>query len=315
MPEQNPNPSNCTVPVWGDSSAQGFDKANQIFVATLCGNESIQEAIEHVRKLISAHSPDNGDLSSVNNCVGHIRFSASAQSAWNVFQHALDSLTDVDIAIQPLATQSKKLLICDMDKTIVDAETLDEVAELVGIGAQVARITEQAMRGDIDFYDALRERILLLKGQPRSVFLDVFERCPLNPGAEKLIAQANRNGLTTILISGGFADIANPVGKSLGFDHVFCNQLDFDNEQLTGKVLEPLVDAKHKRNKLQQFMRELNLNADDCCAIGDGANDIPMLETAGLGVAYYGKPLTQQATAYRINFSSLESAIYFMGLE
>ena len=201
-----------------------------------------------------------------------------------------------------------------MDKTIVDAETLDEVAELVGIGQQVTQITDQAMRGEIDFHGALRERIKLLTGQPEKVFQEVLEATPVNPGAAELIAQANAHGMTTVLISGGFEQVARPIAQRLGFDAVYCNRLVISDEQLTGEVIEPIVDGAYKRQTLLEYMDKLSLRPQDCCAIGDGANDIPMLQTAGLGIAFQGKPKTLRATPYRIEHTDLAAALAFMGI-
>lgn len=284
------------------------------YVATLCVRSNVNTALVHTRELMQQHGYTiNETASTASDKQAQLHFTADSAQAWQLFQALLTELDDVDSAVQPASWQPKKLLICDMDKTIVDAETLDEVAELVGIGQQVAQITEQAMRGEIDFHGALRERIKLLTGQPERVFQDVLEATPINPGAAQLITQAKANGMTTILISGGFEQVARPIAKRLGFDAVYCNRLEVDAGQLTGAVIEPIVDGAYKRQTLLEYMDKLALRPQDCCALGDGANDIPMLQTAGLGIAFQGKPKTLQATPYRIEHTDLGAALGFMG--
>jgi len=311
MSSQSPATLYRNAPTWCVS----IDNSIKFFVITLCAKNSLNTAISYTQQLITKADCSLHELSLVNANVCQIKFQANNNQAWLLFQQLLQKLENVDVVVQPASWLSKKLLICDMDKTIVDAETLDEVAEYVGIGPQVAKITEQAMRGEIDFHGALHERINLLKGQPQQVFLDVLQNCPINKGAEILINKAKKHGITTILISGGFAEIAYPISSQLGFDRVYCNQLDIENNILTGNVIEPIVDAQFKRSTLLQCMQEFAVTTSECCAIGDGANDIPMLQTAGLGIAYEGKPLTREATPNQINVTDLETAAYFMGLD
>ena len=197
------------------------DTQNANYVVTLCSRKQIDQALISARQLIQQHGDAISETkSTATEKYAQLHFKTNSEQAWQLFQKLLTELDGTDIAAQPADWQPKKLLICDMDKTIVDAETLDEVAELVGIGKQVAQITEQAMRGEIDFHGALRERIKLLTGQPEKVFQDVVEATPINPGAAELIAQANASGMTTILISGGFEQVARPIAERLGFDAV-----------------------------------------------------------------------------------------------
>lgn len=235
--------------------------------------------------------------------------------AWSLLQSLREKLVDADVYVQPQDARGKRLLICDMDMTIVAAETLDEVAVMLGMGEQIAAITTRAMHGEIDFNGALRERIAMLTGQSEQVFHDVAGQLRLNQGAEQLLAAARAAGVHTILISGGFAQVAEPVAQRLGFDEVHCNHLQVDAGKLTGKVHEPIVNADLKCLLLQQRAQALELALSDCCAIGDGANDLPMLRAAGLGIAYHAKPVLRAATSCHIDVTDLESAIYFMGLD
>jgi len=236
-------------------------------------------------------------------------------AAWSLLQSLRETLVDADVYMQPQDARGKRLLICDMDMTIVAAETLDEVASALGMGDRIAAITARAMRGEIDFSESLRERIEMLAGQPEQIFHDVVASLRLNPGAGQLLAAARAAGVHTILVSGGFAQVAEPVAQRLGFDEVHCNHLEIDAGKLTGKVEQPIVDADFKCRLLQQRAQALKLPLGDCCAIGDGANDLPMLRAVGLGIAYRAKPVLRAATSCHIDATDLASAIYFMGLD
>ena len=238
----------------------------------------------------------------------------SGSTIWESWQTLQAGLDAADVWIEPARQAPYRLLICDMDMTIVAAETLDEVAASLGLGDEIAAITKRAMHGELDFDAALRERIAMLAGRDESVFLDLVPRLELNPGAEALMQAARRNGVHTILVSGGFSQVAEPVAKRLGFDEVHCNHLVLEQGRLTGEVGNPIVNARLKRDLLIGRAAELGIDLEDCCAIGDGANDRLLIEAAGLGIAYYGKPILREATACRIDHSDLTTAAYFMGL-
>jgi phosphoserine phosphatase len=291
------------------------DTKQQTFVLTLCGLGSIEPQVLASKRLIESRGYviTLGRYLSTDTAYD-IQFDAASPAAWYIFQQLVAELPKVDIALQPLLSRPKRLLICDMDKTIVDAETLDEVAELVGIGEQVSAITEQAMRGEIDFDSALRYRVGLLAGHSAQVFAEVLDNCRLNPGAEALLASARAAGIYTVLVSGGFDLIADPIAKQLGFDEVHSNRLVIRDGLLTGDLIAPIIDGNAKRALLLSTAKKLNITPDQCCAIGDGANDIPMLQLSGLGIAYQGKPATRAATAYQINLTNLQTAQHFMGL-
>lgn len=304
------------APAWVPEEQAG----QQAFVLTLCGSTSLdlhifQSQVQLARQLIEKRGLTLvlDQQLSVGSAYD-LEFNSTSPIAWQIFQSLLSQLSGVDIAVQPVSQRTKKLLICDMDKTIVDAETLDEVAESVGIGKHIAAITERAMRGEIDFNTSLKQRVGLLKGQPEQAFIDMSNACRINPGAEQLVQQARQAGLYTVLISGGFDTIAKPVAQRLGFDEVHSNRLEVHNGILTGGVLAPIVDANSKRDLLLSIAAKLGIDSVECCAIGDGANDIPMIMLAGLGIAYQGKPATREATPYQINQTSLATALCFMGL-
>jgi phosphoserine phosphatase len=283
------------------------------FVVTICTTGEFNDAL-------TLFDAELGDLQirehrplATNAC--DVTIDCDPDKAWSLLQSLRAKLVDADVYMQPQATRGKRLLICDMDMTIVAAETLDEVAAMLGMGEQIAAITTRAMHGEIDFNAALCERIAMLAGQPEQVFHDIVGQLRLNQGAEQLLTAARAAGVHTILISGGFAQVAEPVARRLGFDEVHYNQLEIVAGKLTGKVLQPIVNADFKCRVLQKRAQALGLALSDCCAIGDGANDLPMLRAAGLGIAYHAKPVLRAATSCHIDVTDLESAIYFMGLD
>jgi len=283
------------------------------FVVTICANEAVDNALRQLRSMLGDLQIDAQQTLSAR--VVNLTIICKPARAWSLFQSLREHLVHVDAYIQPRNELGKRLLICDMDMTIVAAETLDEVATILGLGERIASITARAMHGEIDFNAALRERIAMLAGQSVQVFQDVAQSLSFNPGAEQLLAAAKAAGVHTILISGGFSQVAEPVARRLGFDEVHCSQLELDGDKLTGGLLDPIVNADHKCRILQQRAQALGLALRDCCAIGDGANDLPMLRAAGLGIAYHAKPVLRAATSCHIDATDLESAIYFMGLE
>ena len=219
-----------------------------------------------------------------------------------------------DVALLANNSRKKKLLVCDMDSTIISSETLDEIAKHAGIGEQVCEITDKAMRGEIDFNSALTERVKLLTDMPISVLNEIAESTDFNPGAESLLSKAKSYGIRTVLVSGGFEPIVNTVAEKLGFDRYVCNRMESNNDLLTGNVIPPIVNSKTKLSVLKEECHSLNISLDQACTIGDGANDLPMIEAAGLGISYYGKPVLRKVTSYQINVTDLESALFMMGI-
>ncbi|MFN3232884.1 MAG: phosphoserine phosphatase SerB [Alphaproteobacteria bacterium] len=189
-----------------------------------------------------------------------------------------------------------RLLIADMDSTIIENECIDELADAVGVGETVAGITERAMRGELDFEDALRERVAMLAGLQESQLQDVFDkRIRLTPGARDLTEGLHAIGARCILVSGGFTFFTGRVAEAAGFDGNHANQLEFENGVLTGRVVEPILGADAKVETMQRYMSDMGLTAAEVLAVGDGANDIPMLKAAGLGVAFCPKPVAADA--------------------
>lgn len=220
----------------------------------------------------------------------------------------------LDIAVLPAAGRRKRLLIADMDSTIIGQETIDEIADALGLKQQVAAITERAMRGEIAFEPALEERVALLRGLERAALERVRdERLRLNPGARRLVMTMRAHGAVTALVSGGFTLFARTIAERAGFAHHFANVLEFDGDRLSGAVRPPVLGARAKREALERLRRESGLTRDETLAIGDGANDIDMLEAAGLGIAYRAKPALAQTADARIEHGDLTAALYLQG--
>jgi len=224
---------------------------------------------------------------------------------------------EVDISVLPddFDPSSIKLLITDMDSTLINIECIDEIADFLGIKSQVAVITEAAMRGKIDFNAALQERVGLLKNLSSDVLLQVYEqRLKLSPGAEQLISGLQQCGIKTALVSGGFTFFTERLKKRLAFDFTRANKLDIVDGKLSGKLLGPIVNAGAKAQFLAQTCQKMGVPTKGAIAMGDGANDLEMLQLAGLGVAYKAKPAVQAKADITLNYSGLDSVLHLLAL-
>jgi phosphoserine phosphatase len=221
----------------------------------------------------------------------------------------------IDVVVQPKAHRRKRLFLADMDSTMIGQECIDELADHAGFKTRVAAITERAMRGEILFEPALRERVALLKGLPQSVVDEVIaHRIVLTPGGRALVATMRAHGAYTCLVSGGFTLFTSRIGALIGFDENRANTLLLDGEgRFVGQVVEPILGREAKLETLNELRQRLGLSRAETLAVGDGANDIPMIEAAGLGVAYHGKPAVAEAAAARIDHGDLTALLYAQG--
>jgi len=219
----------------------------------------------------------------------------------------------IDVVVQPAAGRKKRLLVADFESTIIENEMLEELADFLGMRAHVAEITRRAMNGEIDFVAALNERVALLRGLPASVLDEAASRIRLMPGAQTLIATLRRAGVYTALVSGGFTVFAEPVAARLGFDRVVANRLDIADGKLAGTLTPPIVTGATKRDTLLSLAAELGLARAETMAVGDGANDLPMLQEAGLGIAFRAKPAVAAASRWRIDHADLTALLYAQG--
>lgn len=218
----------------------------------------------------------------------------------------------IDCALVPDSQRLSHFGLCvmDMDSTLIAIECIDEIADMMNIKPQVAEITEAAMRGELDFSESLRKRVALLKGLEESALQRVVdERLQLNPGAQAWITACKENNIKTMVVSGGFTFFANHVKDILGLDYAVSNVLEIIDCKLTGQVVGDIVDAQRKADELIKLRDSLNLKTDQTIAIGDGANDLKMMDIAGVGVAYHAKPLVQEQAMYALNVSGLNGVV------
>jgi phosphoserine phosphatase len=220
----------------------------------------------------------------------------------------------VDVVVQPTRHRRKRLFVTDMDSTMIEQECIDELADYVGMKAHVAAITERAMRGEIEFAPALRERVALLKDLPATVIDEVIEqRLTFTPGGRALVMTMRKHGAHTCLVSGGFTLFTVRIAAALGFHEQRANELVIESGKLAGAVVEPVLGREAKLAALQTLTARFGLAREDTLALGDGANDIPMIQAAGLGVAFRAKPAVAEAAAARIDHGDLTALLYLQG--
>ena len=255
-------------------------------------------------KAAFSHWIDEGDAAD-------LRFSGDRKSA----RWALSGLEGVDAIVQGDEHRWKKLLVADMDSTIVGQECLDELADYAGLKDRVAQITERAMQGQIDFSGALRERVRLLAGlDQRALSRCLDERVEVTAGAETLVQTMRAGGASCLLVSGGFLSFAEPIAGAVGFDRVKANRFIFTGGKLSGEVGDPIVDAMAKRDALIEAREELGLERHEVLAVGDGANDKLMIEEAGLGIAYKAQPALAEVADAELKHHGLDALLWVQGV-
>ncbi len=240
-----------------------------------------------------------------------VHFSGDPLSA----RAALDGqVGQADVVVQKTAERRRKLIIADMDSTMITVECIDELADYAGIKDQIAEVTERAMRGELNFEEALDSRVALLRGLPETAIEQCLaERVTIMPGARALVRTIRAHGGYAVLVSGGFTRFAEPVARMIGFDRAIANILGIADAMLDGSVARPIIGAETKRMTLLETLAEKGWSVADSLAVGDGANDIPMIEAAGLGVAYHAKPKTAAAAAASIRHGDLSALLFASG--
>lgn len=222
---------------------------------------------------------------------------------------------DVSLQRDDIYRRSRRLICFDMDSTLIETEVIDELAERAGVGEKVREITERAMRGEIDFRESFTERVALLKGLDVSVMEDIARNLPITEGLERLMTILKRVGYKTAILSGGFTYFGNWLKQRFGFDYVYANDLEIENGRLTGRYTGEIVDGRRKAELLRLLCQFENINLAQAVAVGDGANDLPMLNLAGLGIAFHAKPKVKATAGQSISTIGIDGILYFLGLK
>ncbi|TCK05854.1 phosphoserine phosphatase SerB [Marinobacterium mangrovicola] len=272
--------------------------------------------IDNISRLSGRVGLDEDRSSKTNACV---EFSvrgmpADAGELREAFLKAASEL-DVDIAFQKddIYRRNRRLVVFDMDSTLIEAEVIDELAKEAGVGDQVIEITEAAMRGEIDFNESFRRRVGLLKGLDAQVLERIAERLPMTEGVEELVSNLRALGFKTAILSGGFTYFARHLQQKLGFDYIHANELDIQDGKVTGEVVGEIVNGERKAQLLREIAEKEGVRLEQTIAVGDGANDLPMLSIAGLGIAFRAKPLVRRSAKNAISTLGLDGILYLIG--
>ncbi|MCU1299097.1 MAG: Phosphoserine phosphatase [Acidobacteriaceae bacterium] len=308
------------------AAAQGKER----FIITILGRDITAEQLARVSTIISENNLNidrierlSGRLSlatTASNANACIEFRVSGQphsaddmrAALLVLTHQLS----IDIAFQreSIYRRNRRLFAFDMDSTLIQAEVIDELAKLKGVGDQVTKITEAAMRGELDFKQSFTKRVALLKGLPEAHVHEVLDTISLASGAERLISTLKSLGYKTAILSGGFTFFGKYLQSRLGIDYVYANELEIYGGTVTGRVGAEIVDGEKKAELLREIAKKENIALDQVVAVGDGANDLPMLNIAGMGIAFHAKPLVQSSASHAVSFLGLDSILYLIGV-
>lgn len=279
--------------------------------------------------LIAAESLDTGEVSALEDRLAAVALPAGRAvveegKAVDLFftgdplaaRVALERSVDgIDIVVQPSGDRERRLLVADMDSTMITVECIDELADYAGIKPEIAAITERAMRGELPFEAALKERVALLEGLPKRVIDDCLrDRVSVTPGARELVRTIRARGGHAVLVSGGFTRFAEPIAAEIGFDRVVANRLVISDGRLLGRVEEPVVGADAKQATLEGERERLQLSRWQTLAVGDGANDLPMIAAAGLGIAFHAKPAVVTAAGAALHYGDLTAILHAMGI-
>ncbi len=307
-------------------SSQGKDQ----FIVTVLGRAITAHHLSRVTAILAEHNLNvdrierlSGRLSlavhtpDTNACVELlVNGNASSEPAMRAAFLATAHDLKIDIAFQreSIFRRNRRLFAFDMDSTLIEGEVIDELARMAGVGDQVAKVTEAAMRGEIEFQESFRRRVALLRGLPEVRVRELLDSIPLVEGAAQLIGTLKMLGYKTAILSGGFTFFAQSLQRRLGIDYVFANDLDIADGVVTGEVRTPIVDGARKAELLREIARQENISLEQVVAVGDGANDLPMLGIAGMGIAFRAKPLVRQTASHAVSFLGLDSLLYLIGV-
>ena len=299
-------------------------------IVTLLGREITADQISQVAAVVTRHHLNIEQIARLSGRVSRRTPRASRPASIQLWLkgpvtdvralHAsfleLGSHLDVDIAIQEddIFRRNRRLVCFDMDSTLIQAEVIDELAAAAGVGPQVAEITERAMRGELDFSESFRRRMALLRGLDESLLAGIADRLPITDGAERLIGALKQLGYRVAILSGGFTYFAEHLQRRLGIDDIHANQLEFEQGRLTGRVVGLIVDGQRKAELVREIAEREGIRLEQVIAVGDGANDLPMLSIAGLGIAFHAKPLVKEQARHSIATVGLDGILYLIGM-
>lgn len=274
--------------------------------------------IENIKRLTGRVPLDSDRAASGKTCIEMaVRGNPADRNALQRRFLEIASAEEVDISFQEdnIFRRSRRLICFDMDSTLIETEVIDELAMRAGVGDKVKAITESAMRGEIDFCESFRERVALLKGLDVSVMKDIAEHLPITEGLERLMTVLKRAGYKTAILSGGFTYFGQYLKQKYGFDYVYANELEVADGCLTGRYVGEIVDGRRKAELLKLLAQVENVDIAQTIAVGDGANDLPMLATAGLGIAFHAKPKVKQTAEQSLSTIGLDGILYFLGFK
>ncbi len=318
-------------PVTGDSYSQWTEGQGLArYIVTLLARKISADQLARVTAVVAHHQLNIdgitrlsgrlplGDLPARSKACVEFSVRGSLADAGALRRDLLEAAgeLEVDLAVQAddMFRRHRRLVAFDMDSTLIEVEVIDELAQMAGVGEQVAAITERAMRGEIEFADSFRERVALLQGLEESALQEVAQRLRITEGAERLVSTLRSLGYRTAILSGGFTYFAHILQQRLGIDYVHANELDILDGRVTGQVRGEIVDGARKAALLGQIAKEEGVNLQQVIAVGDGANDLPMLSIAGLGVAFRAKPLVKQSAEQSISTLGLDAILYLLGI-
>ncbi|MGB0669622.1 MAG: phosphoserine phosphatase SerB [Porticoccaceae bacterium] len=293
--------------------ARKIDAIHLALVTTVCANYGLN--IDKIVRLSGRMQLDDSDKLGRACVEFSVRGEAQDPREFRNSLLELASQHDIDIAYQEdnIYRRNRQLVVFDMDSTLIDAEVIDELAIEAGVGDQVAAITEAAMQGELDFKQSFSQRLALLQGLSADVLQTVAERLVLNEGAEHLLKTLKQLGYKTAIVSGGFTYFGQYLQSILGVDYVYANELDIEDGLVTGRVVGNVIDGQRKADLLRELAQREGLVLDQVIAVGDGANDLPMLNIAGLGIAYQAKPLVKASAKQSISNLGLDGILYLLG--
>ena len=302
------------------------------YIITLLGRTVTARHIAEVTKVVAEHGlnidaikrltgrmPLKEDNRAAKSCIELSVRGSLTDEERSTMQEGFMNLSEIglDVSFQKddIYRRSRRLICFDMDSTLIETEVIDELAEKAGVGEQVREITASAMRGEIDFRESFTRRVALLKGLDVSVMEEIARNLPITEGLERMMTILKRVGYKTAILSGGFTYFGNYLRQKYGFDYVYANELEIENGHLTGRYVGEVVDGRRKAELLRLLCQFESINIAQSVAVGDGANDLPMLNLAGLGIAFHAKPKVKATARQSISTIGLDGILYFLGLK